>query len=164
MPRTNQTNQPEPPLTPADMKYFMTRHLVAARTLKSKKKCGMVAYHLGYALEFALKACICKHLNQITYPSRGEDGKFFKSHNFQRLYMLSGLQDLFDRGKLYGGLYDGFTQEYFGEDWTKMRYDRKIQKYLSDKRVATRLYNALVGHGRSAPKSIIGVIKKESRW
>lgn len=155
MPRI-QTGQQDPLLTSSDMKHFMSRHLVAAQSLKTNKKYGMVAYHLGYALEFALKACVCKHLNQTTYPSRGEDGKFFKSHNFQRLYMLSGLQDLFDRGKKHGGLYDSFTQEYIGEDWTKMRYDRKTQKYLSDKRVVRRLYNTLVGHGRSARRVLSG--------
>lgn len=157
-------NKEIPPLSVADLKVLMTRHLVVAQTLKGKGKCGMVAYHLGYGLEFALKACICKHLNQSTYPTGGEDGKFFKSHSFQRLYLLSGLQDLFDRGRSHGQVYDSFVQEYFGDDWTKMRYDTKKLKYLGDKRVAKRLYNTLVGHGRSASKSIIGVIKKEKRW
>lgn len=167
MPRVNSKNQSDPALTPADLKHFMKRHLEAARTLKSKRKYGMVAYHLGYALEFALKMCICKHLSQATYPSHGhggDEGRFFKSHSFERLYMLSGLQDLFDRGKPYANLYDSFTQEYIGEDWTKMRYDRKIQKYLSDKRVAERLYNTLKGHGRSASKSILGMINKKNKW
>ena len=157
-------NTEDPLLTPNDLKHFMKRHLVAAQILKREEKYGMVAYHLGYALEFALKACVCKHLSQTTYPSQGDDGRFFKSHSFQRLYMLSGLQNLFDRGKLHGGLYDSFTQEYIGEDWTKMRYDRKTQKYLSDKRVVKRLYNTLVGHGRSAPKSIIGIISRQNKW
>lgn len=156
--------QNDPPLNVADLKHLMKKHIEAARTLKRSGKYGMVAYHLGYVLEFALKACICKHLAQTIYPAGGEYGQFFKSHNFQRLYMVSGLQNLFDRGKPHAGIYDSFTQEYLGEDWTKMRYDKKKLKYLGDKRVAKRLYNTLMGHGRSAKQSIVGIINKENRW
>jgi hypothetical protein len=167
MPQANQKprQQGDSPLTPADLKHFMFKHIEAARILKGKEKNGMVAYHLGYVLEFALKVCICKHLHQVAYPGDKKDkdeGRFFRSHSFTRLFMLSGLQDMFDRGRQYGGLYDSFTQEYPGDDWTKMRYNRKTQKYLSDKRVATRLYKTLVGQGRGAPNSIVGIIKRQS--
>ena len=117
-----------PALTSKDLKKLLVRHKEAARTLKGKGKYGLVVYHLGYVLEFALKACVCKHLGQPTYPK--DDKGFFRVHSFPRLYMLSGLQDLFDRGKPHDSLYDSFTKEFlpFGDSWTNMRYDPKAQK------------------------------------
>jgi hypothetical protein len=161
---SDKENWTPPQLTSKDLKKLLARHREAAQTLKARKKYRMVTYHLGYVLEFALKACVCKHLRQITYPT-GYQG-FFKTHSFPRLYMLSGLQDLFDRGKSHATLYDGFVQEFllFGDDWTNMRYDPEATKRLSDARVAKRLYNTLIGHGRSASKSVLGVIEQNKKW
>jgi hypothetical protein len=49
-------------------------------------------YLSGYVVEFALKARICKILDLEEYPDKGDSGKIFKTHDFEILLLLAGLQ------------------------------------------------------------------------
>ena len=51
------------------------------------------AYFLGYVVEFALKAVICKRLNLLNYPDFGPLSEIFKTHDFNVLLTLSGMSD-----------------------------------------------------------------------
>jgi hypothetical protein len=50
-------------------------------------------YLCGYVVEFALKARICRFLNLNEYPETGDLGRIFKTHDFDILKVLAGLQD-----------------------------------------------------------------------
>lgn len=52
-------------------------------------------YLLGYVIETALKARICKILNQ-DYPDSGDMSKSFLTHKFDTLVKLGGLQKTLD--------------------------------------------------------------------
>ena len=119
------------------------------------------AYMMGYALECALKATVCKTLNLIRYPENTRNDKvdnYFMTHKFDQLLTPSGMEDIFSsRGKkdVFRN-WSEFTQEYPG-DWPAMRYDRQRQKQFDEAKVK-KLYNNLVertSHG------ILTVINKE---
>lgn len=85
------------------------------------------AYFMGYVLEFALKAKICKHLNLVFYPENTNDRRistFFITHRFDSLLVVSGMENIFsDRGPADAYLnWSQFTLMYSG-DWQNMRYD-----------------------------------------
>src|SRR5712691_3885633 len=48
---------------------------------------------VGYVVEFALKARICKILKLHEYPDKGEVGRIFKTHDFAVLKLFAGLQE-----------------------------------------------------------------------
>jgi HEPN domain-containing protein len=50
------------------------------------------AYLCGYVVELALKARICATLNINEYPEEGELGKAFKTHKFDDLRILAGME------------------------------------------------------------------------
>lgn len=50
------------------------------------------AYLCGYVIEFALKARVCKILKLKEYPDKGELGRAFRTHDFEVLKLLAGLQ------------------------------------------------------------------------
>ena len=54
-------------------------------------------YIMGYALECALKAVICKNLNLLNYPDKGSKDieNIFKTHKFDILLILSGMENDF---------------------------------------------------------------------
>jgi hypothetical protein len=54
-------------------------------------------YLLGYVVEFALKARICKILDIDEYPETGEISKVFKTHGYDVLIKLAGLEKEFDK-------------------------------------------------------------------
>jgi hypothetical protein len=51
------------------------------------------AYYLaGYAVETALKACICKLLDEDFPPGSGEVARAYRTHRFEDLILLAGLR------------------------------------------------------------------------
>jgi hypothetical protein len=65
-----------------------------AQLLFRKGRYDAAAYLCGYAVEFALKARICKHLRWVGYPSTDAEFKGkrdFKVHNFNSLLEFTGL-------------------------------------------------------------------------
>lgn len=121
------------------------------------------AYMMGYSLECALKAAICKTLHLVRYPENTRIGpvdSYFMTHRFDQLLTPSGMEDLFSsRGnKDVFRNWSEFTQEYPG-DWPSMRYDRQRQMQFDEIKVK-KLYNYLNGR----PYGILTVINKEKRW
>ena len=59
------------------------------------------AYYLtGYAIECALKACICKKVQQYDFPPGSDLKKSHYSHNFKDLVNTSGLKNDLDQKSL----------------------------------------------------------------
>lgn len=87
----------------ADRQSF--KKLALARLRSSKllykyKDYDAAGYLIGYVVEFALKATICKTLNLTTYPGSGEKHfEVFATHNVDRLLILSGLSSEIDINK-----------------------------------------------------------------
>ena len=67
--------------------------LKGAKILDKHNDHDGAVYLIGYVIEFSLKAIICKRLNLCDYPESGDDAKFFKTHNYDRLLTLSGMSD-----------------------------------------------------------------------
>jgi len=62
----------------------------AAKILSNAGDYDTAGYLLGYVVECALKATICKKLNLTEYPDTGRHKDVFASHDFDRLLTLSG--------------------------------------------------------------------------
>ena len=58
------------------------------------------AYLSGYALEAALKACICRTLGLEQYPTPGAYRGVFAVHDFEQLLFLSGLRAFLDEDEV----------------------------------------------------------------
>lgn len=78
----------------ADLKGLADIRLQEAKVLYRNKMYDGAAYLCGYVVEVALKARICKVLNIKEYPDEGNNKSIFSSHDFDRLKLLSGLQDV----------------------------------------------------------------------
>lgn len=57
-------------------------------------------YLAGYVIELALKARICKVIDQDSYPEAGEVARSFKTHKLDDLLQLAGLQRKFEAAKI----------------------------------------------------------------
>jgi len=64
--------------------------LKAAKILFNSRDFDTAGYLLGYVVECALKASVCKRLNLNQYPDTGRHKDVFASHDFDRLLILSG--------------------------------------------------------------------------
>lgn len=119
------------------------------------------AQMMGLALEYALKAAICKTLNIPAYPEDHKDSSFFMVHTFDRLLLLSGLSSTFSAAGDTEVLdnWSGFTLPYRGE-WVGMRYNDP-QYGPFDKKTVEKLYHHLYG---DKEYGILRVIAKKRRW
>ena len=113
---------------------------------------------MGYVLECGLKAIICKRLQLNVYPDnhkKGEISKFFRTHKFDPLLIVSGLSKMFSTtGEIQAFQHwSDFTNEYAG-DWPTMRYDANI---IWDEAKVKRLYLNLT----SKPYGVLTIIKKK---
>ena len=79
------------------LKVLAHARLKAAKTLMDKRDYDGAVYIVGYVLELALKAAICKRLNLQEYPDQGsptiknEIAEIFRTHDLGILLMLAGL-------------------------------------------------------------------------
>jgi len=149
--------------TYSDFKDLAAQHLKTAKCLIKAQDWPGAAYMLGYVLEFALKAAICKTLNLVSYPESTAQEKvysFFKAHNFDQLIMISGAIDLFDtRGSANAQQnWSDFTSSFLGE-WTGMRYNKDIRKQFDENKVK-KLYNNLI----DKPDGILATLEDNKRW
>lgn len=121
------------------------------------------AYAMGWALECALKSIICKILHLTTYPSRrgNKDDEHFLTHRFDRLLIVSGLNDLFGPQGSGFRAWSQFTKEYPG-DWPAMRYDLG-QLTQFDKSKVEKLYKCLIDVD-SESDGIFTILIKKKRW
>jgi len=79
-------------LTGNDLKKLARLRLREADSLYQQGFYDGCVYLCGYVVECVLKARICKFLKLSKYPSDGEHGKIFKTHNFGILKLLAGLE------------------------------------------------------------------------
>ena len=77
-----------------ELRKLSKARLKAAKLLYDKEDFDCAVYLVGYVVEFALKAAICKRLNLGDYPDSGAHEKIFKTHHFDRLLTLSGMSDI----------------------------------------------------------------------
>ena len=145
----------------AELRKITKARLKSARLLIISEDWHGAAYLMGYALECALKAVICKRLNLINYPdntSQKHIQGFFLTHEFNSLLIVSGLENIFSlRGpeELFQS-WSKFTKEYPGAKWTEMRYD----SVNWDEKKIKVLYEALVDPN----KGLISYIIKKKKW
>lgn len=104
-----------------------SKRLKTVKILIKEEDWQAAAYFMGYVLEFALKAKICRNLNLVANPENTSDKRistFFITHRFDSLLVVSGMENIFtDRGPADAYLnWSQFTLAYPG-DWQNMRYD-----------------------------------------
>ena len=101
------------------------------------------AYYIcGYAVECALKACICKNTNQFDFYPHPKVVQKAWTHNFGNLIEVSGLKSTFDAERQTNSELNVNWQ--IVEDWSEdSRYENHEQKEAED------LYTALTdpAHG-----------------
>jgi len=83
-------------LTRNELKELAKARLQEAKVLFDKGLYDGACYLAGYVVELALKARICKILDLDEYPQTGEISRAFKTHNYDNLLKLSGLERRFN--------------------------------------------------------------------
>ena len=83
-----------------ELKKLAQLRLKEAETLFATRLYDGAVYLCGYAVEFALKARICKLLGVNEYPASGKLKSVYAVHDFDQLLLLSGLQSKLDPTKL----------------------------------------------------------------
>ena len=79
--------------TRRDLQKLAKLRLREAEHLERKGLYDGCVYLCGYVVEFALKARICRVLGLRSYPDEKEVGRVFKTHNFDVLKLLAGLEE-----------------------------------------------------------------------
>jgi len=144
-----------------ELKKITKARLKSAKTLMAAKDWHGAAYMLGYVLECALKAVICKTLHLVEYPENTKNDKinlYFMTHRFEQLLLVSGLEDIFSsRGpaEVWKNWSD-FILKYPG-DWPAMRYNLDL---TWNKTNVKKLYSNLA----DSEHGIITLIRKKKRW
>jgi HEPN domain-containing protein len=77
----------------ADFQELAELHLQHARALLDAKLYSGAYYMCGYAVECALKACICKKTNQFDFFVSPDEARSAWSHDFNRLVKVAGLEN-----------------------------------------------------------------------
>lgn len=85
--------------TRRELKKLAEIRLLESKALFDKKLYDGACYLAGYVIELALKARICKVLDMVHYPESGEISRSFKTHKYDELIKLSGLERKFDEAK-----------------------------------------------------------------
>jgi len=130
----------------------------AAETLIQSGDYDIAIELLSFALECGLKSCICKTLGLKEYPDRAgkEVGNFFKTHDFDRLLLLSGFQQEFEFKP--GNLRKFRNWSYATNSWdTSKRYEIPGQHSgEAAQRLLTALTNPTTG--------VITWIEENQKW
>jgi len=92
-----------------ELKKISQTRLEEAKILLKHQLFDGAKYILGYSLETALKARICKILS-VEYPEKGELTKVFFTHKFDTLIFLAGLENQIDAQK--------FRDPNFAQNWS----------------------------------------------
>jgi HEPN domain-containing protein len=126
-------------VTRKELQKLAKIRLSEAKTLYDKGFYDGSCYLAGYTMELALKARICKILDLIDYPDSGALGKTFKTHKFDTLIKLSGLENKFDTSKQSNQvLYDNWS---LITDWSEEFRYKPVGTNLKIK--AQEIINAL---------------------
>ncbi len=136
-----------------DLKNIALQKLKDAKILKAKNCFDTAFYLLGYVMETALKARICKILN-TNYPEGGNFKTAFHSHNIDELVKLTGLhteqQHKYKTNGVFKGNWDTLKK------WSEIsRYDNVGTKTQTQ---VTNFLNAL----EDKPDGILTWIK--TKW
>lgn len=130
--------------TRTEFKQLAKLRLKEAETLYSAGLYDGSVYLCGYAVEFALKARICKLLGLTEYPASGKLKNVYAVHDFNQLLLLSGLQPKLDPGNV-----DLFANWSTATPWTP---ERRYEPKGSFNRAATR---EILDAVRSTPNGVL---------
>ncbi len=125
----------------ADFKKLCQARLKSAKILHQAGDYDAAGYLLGYVVEFALKAAICKRLRLVTYPITGDKNfDVFATHSFDRLLVLAGLSSDIDYNK-NEELFQNWS--ILTQDWApEVRYNLKsYDKLIIDSKINALEYN-----------------------
>jgi len=142
------------------LKLIAKARLRSVEFLMKAKDWDGAVYMMGYVLECALKASVCKTLRLSEYPENRKTDGHFMTHNLDQLLVLSGMSDLFNISApvVIFQNWSEFTQEFQG-DWPAMRYNyNRLQSF--DEIKTKKLHNNLI----DGPNGILSVITKKKRW
>ena len=78
--------------TRSELQQISQTRLTEARALFTAGLYDGASCLAGYAVETALKACICKLLDEDFPPGSGEVAKVYRTHRFDDLILLAGLR------------------------------------------------------------------------
>ncbi|MCX6706039.1 MAG: hypothetical protein NTV24_02950 [Candidatus Woesebacteria bacterium] len=144
--------------TGKELQKITQARLKTVKILIKNKDWEGAAYMMGYVLECSLKAAICSTLKLSIYPEKVKEeniAKYFMTHNFLQLVVVSGLQGVFSSegpAKAWQN-WSVFTLEYQG-NWTEMRYD---PNRIWDEFKLKKLFKALV----TSRNAIIKEVRKK---
>jgi len=85
--------------TRSELKKLAETRLKETEALYGKGLYDGAHYLAGYVIELALKSRICKILDMTKYPDSGEISKSFKTHKYDDLIKLAGLERKFEAAK-----------------------------------------------------------------
>lgn len=105
----------------SELHLIAETRLVEAKALFAANLYDGAYYLIGYAVETALKACICKLLDEDFPPSNGEIAKAYRTHRFEDLVILAGL-----RKKLQAKVTADLD---FAINWNLVKGWRETQRY-----------------------------------
>jgi hypothetical protein len=119
----------------SDFQQLAEERVRDAKALLAAKRWSAAYYFVGYAVEFALKACIAK----LTKPEVFPDKVFAEqcwTHDDKRLVVLAGLKDEFDTDKAVDGE--------LAENWDLVQRWSEASRYAHrSKTDAEDLFNAI---------------------
>lgn len=104
--------------------------LAAAKCLLENEHYDDAYYLAGYSIELYLKAMICKTLRVDDFylfekVERKEIGRAYKSHNYNDLFILSGIQCKFDTARI--------EEDGFEDNWEIVSVWNEGTRYECDK-------------------------------
>lgn len=105
-----------------DFKKIAIQRLKEAKILQSKGCFDTAFYLLGYVMETALKARICRILN-TDYPNSGDITKAFHTHKIDQLIQLTGLHT--EQQHKYN------TNRTFRGNWDTLKIWTEVSRYNS---------------------------------
>ena len=82
--------------TREELKHIAQLRLAEAKALYDKGLYEGSRYLVGYVIELALKARICRVLDLTEYPDQGKIAGVFKTHDLSELILLAGLKRKFE--------------------------------------------------------------------
>jgi hypothetical protein len=110
-----------------DFQQLTEDHLRHAKALLDAELYSGAYYICGYAVECALKACICSRTNQFDFYAHPEIARKAWSQKFANLIDVSGLKEEFEAARLDDSVLDIHWKDV--ENWSEdSRYERSLQE------------------------------------
>lgn len=145
--------------TGADLRTLANSRLASVKLLITNGDYDGAVYLIGYVLEYALKAVVCKKLNLIYYPDnaiyKGERGNLFKTHSFDILITLCGLSQFMTITNAPKRLYENWSEL---TKWTTATRYQPIGTYTEQN--AKRMLEAL----EESPDGVLTWIRGKGKW